>query len=162
VPSWWGGLGQVNASQRLGRIVGSAEGIVEPRAPEGVIAAVAVCFSKAGSCFDPPPTLLVPAIQKYGHIVPGVFTPVPAKLTYNLSFGDILAVGMDRMHWNFDPMRKQVITLFFGKIDHDDLRVLTQAVEHDLFPVAGDVEGPHGGTVLKPGEWAGLHGCEIE
>jgi len=42
------------------------------------------------------------------------------------------------------------ITLFFGKIDHDDMRVLTQAVEHDLFPVAGDVEGPHSGPVLKP------------
>src|ERR1700731_3813783 len=38
------------------------------------------------------------------------------------------------------------MTLFFGKIDHDDMRVLTQAVEDDLFPVAGDVESPHGGT----------------
>ena len=52
--------------------------------------------------------------------------------------------------------------LFFGKIDHDDMRVLTQAVEHDLFPVAGDVEGPHAGTVLKSGERARLHGSEIE
>ena len=30
------------------------------------------------------------------------------------------------------------------------------------FPSWCDVEGPHGGTVLKPREWAGLHGSEIE
>jgi len=54
------------------------------------------------------------------------------------------------------------IPLFFGKIDHDDIRVLTQAVEHDLFPVAGDVEGLHSGPVLQPGKWARFHGSEIE
>jgi hypothetical protein len=46
----------------------------------------------------------------------------------------------------------RAIPLFFGKIDHDDLRVFAQAVEDDLFPVAGDVEGPHDGTVLQTGE----------
>ena len=97
-----------------------------------------------------------------GHSVSGVFTPVLVKHTKSRRLVDILAVRVHRMQRNFDPMRKQVITLFFGKIDHHDLRVLTQPVEHDLFPVAGDVEGPHGGTVLKPGEWTGLHGCEIE
>jgi hypothetical protein len=54
------------------------------------------------------------------------------------------------------------LRLFLGKIDHDDLRVFAQAVEDDLFSVAGDVEGPHGGTVLQPGEGARLHRGEIE
>ncbi len=52
--------------------------------------------------------------------------------------------------------------LFFGKIDQDDNRVLAQAIEHDLLTVACDVEGPHGGAGLKPGEWARPHGSEIE
>jgi len=95
-------------------------------------------------------------------VICGAFTPVLAKHAKHLSLVDSLSAGVGRRHRNFDPMREQVITLFFGKIDHDNLRVLTQAVEHDLFPVAGDVEAPHGGTVLKPSEWAGLHGCEIE
>src|SRR5208282_2754737 len=43
-----------------------------------------------------------------GNIVSGVFTPVLAKHTKNLSLVDILAVGVDRMQRNFDPMRKQV------------------------------------------------------
>jgi len=38
----------------------------------------------------------------------GVFTPVLAKHTKNLSLVDIIAVGVDRMQRNFDPMRKQV------------------------------------------------------
>ena len=38
--------------------------------------------------------------------------------------------------------------LFLGKINRDDLRVFTYAVEHDLLPVPGDVESPHGGAVL--------------
>ena len=54
------------------------------------------------------------------------------------------------------------LRLFLGKIDHDDLRVFAQAVEDDLFPVTRDVEGPHGGTVLQPGERARLHRGEIE
>jgi hypothetical protein len=40
----------------------------------------------------------------------GDFTPVLAKHTKNLSLVDILAVGVDRMQRNFDPMRKQVET----------------------------------------------------
>jgi len=38
----------------------------------------------------------------------GDFTPVLAKHTKNLSLVDILAVGVDRMQRNFEPMRKQV------------------------------------------------------
>ena len=37
-----------------------------------------------------------------------MFTPVFAKHTNNLSPVDILAVGVDRMQRNFEPMRKQV------------------------------------------------------
>ena len=37
-----------------------------------------------------------------------MFTPVFAKHTKNLSLVDILAVGVDRMQRNFEPMRKQV------------------------------------------------------
>jgi hypothetical protein len=38
----------------------------------------------------------------------GEFTPVLAKHTKHLSLVDILAVGVDRMQRNFEPMRKQV------------------------------------------------------
>jgi len=38
----------------------------------------------------------------------GDFTPVLAKHTKNLSLVDILAVGVDRMQRNFEPMRKLV------------------------------------------------------
>jgi hypothetical protein len=38
----------------------------------------------------------------------GAFTPVPAKHTKNLGLVDILAVGVDRMQRNFEPMRKPV------------------------------------------------------
>jgi hypothetical protein len=38
----------------------------------------------------------------------GDFTPVLAKHTKHLSLVDILAVGVDRMQRNFEPMRKQV------------------------------------------------------
>src|SRR5713226_3668747 len=59
-------------------------------------------------CFDPVPTHLVRAIRKYCHIVPGVFTPVLAKHTKYLSLVDILAIGVDRMQRNFEPMRQKV------------------------------------------------------
>ena len=39
--------------------------------------------------------------------------------------------------------------LSFWELDQDDLRVLAQAVEHDLLPVRRDIEGLHSGTVLK-------------
>ncbi len=38
----------------------------------------------------------------------GNFTPVLAKHTKNLSLVDVLAVRVDRMQRNFEPMRKQV------------------------------------------------------
>ena len=36
----------------------------------------------------------------------GVFTPVLAKHTKHLNLVDILAVGVDRMQRNFEPMEK--------------------------------------------------------
>ncbi len=45
--------------------------------------------------------------RPFGDIVSGVFTPVLAKHTKHLSVVDILALGIDRMQRNFEPMRKQ-------------------------------------------------------
>jgi len=42
------------------------------------------------------------------NIVPGVFTPVLAKHTMNLSLIGIAAGWVDHMQRNFEPMRKQV------------------------------------------------------
>ena len=68
----------------------------------------AILLRKVDGGFHPTPASLVRGTRKYCHIVPGVFTPVLAKHTKNLSLVDILAVGVDRMQRNFDPMRKQV------------------------------------------------------
>ena len=43
-----------------------------------------------------------------GNIVLGVFTPVLAKHSKSFSLIDCISVGVDRMQWNFEPMRKQV------------------------------------------------------
>ena len=44
----------------------------------------------------------------FGNIVTGVFTPVLAKHSKAFSLIDCISVGVDRMHRNFEPMRKQV------------------------------------------------------
>ena len=49
-----------------------------------------------------------PCHSEYCNIVSGVFTPVLAKHTKHLSLVDILAVGVDRIQRNFEPMTKQV------------------------------------------------------
>jgi len=38
----------------------------------------------------------------------GVFTPVLAKHTKNLSLVDVLSIGIDRIQRNFEPIKKQV------------------------------------------------------
>jgi hypothetical protein len=43
-----------------------------------------------------------------GNIIPGVFTPVPAKHSKSFSLIVCVLVGVDRMQRNFEPMRKQV------------------------------------------------------
>jgi hypothetical protein len=47
-------------------------------------------------------------MQDYGNNVPGAFTPVLAKHSKSFSLIDCIAVGVDRMQRNFEPMRKQV------------------------------------------------------
>ena len=45
-----------------------------------------------------------------GNIVPSVFTPVLAKHSKNFSIVDSLAIGVDRIQRNFDPLRQHVDT----------------------------------------------------
>jgi len=45
---------------------------------------------------------------KFGNIVSGVFTPVLAKHSKSFNLIDTLAVGVDRIQRNFEPMQRQV------------------------------------------------------
>ena|ERR1700749_988647 len=45
---------------------------------------------------------------RLGNIVSRVFTPVVAKHSKSFSLIDCIAVGVDRMQRNFEPMQKQV------------------------------------------------------
>jgi hypothetical protein len=45
-----------------------------------------------------------PKFVGFGNIVPGVFTPVLAKHTKSFNLVDPLAVGVDRIQRNFEPM----------------------------------------------------------
>ena len=51
---------------------------------------------------------LIFAGPEFGNIVSGVSTPVLAKHSKSFSLIDCIAVGVDRMQRNFEPMRKQV------------------------------------------------------
>jgi hypothetical protein len=42
-----------------------------------------------------------------GNIVSGEFTPVLAKHTKNFSIVDALAIGVDRIQRNFEPLRRE-------------------------------------------------------
>ena len=44
----------------------------------------------------------------FKYIVPGVFTPVFAKHSKSFNLIDTLAVGVDRIQRNFEPMQRQV------------------------------------------------------
>jgi hypothetical protein len=46
--------------------------------------------------------------DSFGNIVAGAFTLVRAKHSKSFSLVDAISVGVDRMQWNFEPMRKQV------------------------------------------------------
>ena len=46
--------------------------------------------------------------DEFGNIVPGVFTPVLATHSKSFSLIDSIAVGVDRIERNFEPVRKQV------------------------------------------------------
>jgi hypothetical protein len=49
-------------------------------------------------------------LSELGNCVSGVFTPVLAKHSKNFSIVDSLAIGVDRIQRNFDPLRQQVET----------------------------------------------------
>ncbi len=59
-----------------------------------------------------------------GNIVSGAFTPVLAKHTKHVSLVDILAVGVDRMQRNFEPMRKQVETWKGTRLPDDTAKLV--------------------------------------
>ena len=46
--------------------------------------------------------------SRIGNIAPAVFIPVLAKHSKSFSLIDCVAVGVDRMQRNFEPMRRQV------------------------------------------------------
>ena len=54
----------------------------------------------------------------------GDFTPVLAKHTKHLSLVDILAVGVDRMQRNFEPMRKQVETWKGARLSDENAKLV--------------------------------------
>src|SRR5882724_13223918 len=64
----------------------------------------------------------------------GEFTPVLAKHSKNFSVVDSLAIGVDRIQRNFDPLRQQVETWRSRQITDDQARlVIYQAfIEGDL------------------------------
>ena len=53
-------------------------------------------------------TRMVPGPRQFGCIVSGAFTPVLAKHSKLFSLVESLAIGVNRMQRNFEPMRKQV------------------------------------------------------
>jgi hypothetical protein len=55
-----------------------------------------------------PATCQVGEVPNFGKVVPCVFTRVLAKHSKSFSLLDWLSFGVDRMQWNFEPMRKQV------------------------------------------------------
>ena len=58
--------------------------------------------------WDKIPDALRLSCSRLQNIVPGMFTPVLAKHSKSFSLIDCVSVGVDRMHRNFEPMRKQV------------------------------------------------------
>src|SRR3989442_9042437 len=64
-----------------------------------------------GACFLGPPPARHLTYFSYGqvvNVVPGVFTPVLARHSKNFSIPDSLAIGVDRMQRNFEPMRQHI------------------------------------------------------
>ena len=54
----------------------------------------------------------------------GDFTPVLAKHSKHFSLEDALAIGIDRMQRNFDPMRRQVESWRARELDDSGARVI--------------------------------------
>lgn len=64
----------------------------------------AVCTNQY---WETPQHQLISCASQNCRIVPGAFTPVLAKHSKNFSLQDSLAIGVDRMQRNFEPMRRQ-------------------------------------------------------
>ena len=71
----------------------------------------------------------------------GDFTPVLAKHTKHLSLVDILAIGVDRMQRNFEPMRRQVEAWRTSQPSDE----ATKLISYRAF-IEGELEIPYPGT----------------
>jgi hypothetical protein len=69
-----------------------------------------------------------------GNIVSGVFTPVLAKHSTKFSVVDSLAIGVDRIQRNFEPLRQQVETWRSRQLTDEQAKLLIYRafVEGDL------------------------------
>jgi len=67
--------------------------------------------------------------QRLGDIVSGVFTPVLAKHSKSFSLVDAIAVGVDRMQRNFEPMREQVEAFSAPSNSQQEIRVQPVFIE---------------------------------
>jgi hypothetical protein len=76
-------------------------------------------------------------VARLCHIVPGVFTPVLAKHSKSFSLVDSIAIGVDRMQRNFEPMRKQVDAWQRSELTD----VTTKVVIYEAF-VEGTLQAP--------------------
>ena len=72
-----------------------------------------------------------------GNIVTGAFTPVLAKHSKSFSLIDCIAVGVDRMRRNFEPMRQQVEAWQKGEL----AEVTAKVVIYEAF-VEGKLDAP--------------------
>jgi hypothetical protein len=81
--------------------------------------------------------LRVPRSHGFGNIVSGDFTPVVAKHSKSFNLLDTLAVGVDRIQRNFEPMRKQVEVWQRSELTD----VTTKVVIYEAF-VEGKLEAP--------------------
>ena len=59
-----------------------------------------------------------------GNTVSGAFTPVLAKHSKNFSIVDALAVGVDRIQRNFEPLRRQVESWRSSQITDDEAKLV--------------------------------------
>ena len=73
----------------------------------------------------------------YGNIVLGAFTPVLAKHSKSFNLIDTLAVGVDRIQRNFEPMQRQVEQWRGSQISDERAKL----VLYEAF-VDGELEAP--------------------
>src|SRR5262245_4637088 len=61
-----------------------------------------------------------------------------------------------------DAGSKQCVLLPGGKVDQHNIRILSQAIENDLFTIRCNIKRPHGSAVVETRELSRLHGCYVE